>query len=206
MILSLKKEAATTYLLPLLLIYGSAITSLSVENQPNWIGLVNGILPASGLVALCHLLQDVLPVSWKEFLVFGRTKERLPGHRAYSQVCSNDSRIPQTFLAAAVKSHSSSEAQQTRWYAAYLTHQHSEQVSHANLRYIAWLDATSILLMLALGTPVFGAWGIIGWPECLWVGVSCLALFFLVGTAARNSACALVCNVVALEAAPSTPT
>lgn len=203
--MNLKNKAAASYLLPLLLSYVGIVSALSFGSGAEWTDLVGAALPASAILIACHLLQDILSKPLKEFLVFYRKSDRLPGHRAFTQVCLNDARIPPAFLVAKLGTIGcSGNEQNAEWYAMYRQVASERAVEHENFRYLAWRDATATLVLLAVFTPLFRAFGQLRWENVFWVSLGCVGLSILTATAARNAASSLVRNVVAIVATGST--
>lgn len=202
--MTLKNKAAVTYLLPLLLSYCGVVAALAVGKGGPSSEYVLSALPASGLLILSHLLQDVLPKPAKETLVFYRLKSRLPGHRAFSEICKNDPRISQDYLSEKLNDTGGKpEAQNREWYALYRDCASEPSVVHENLRYLAWRDATIALMFLGIFTPILSAMDILAWVQVTWIALGCFALSLVTAAAARNAASALVRNAIAVASSPS---
>ena len=188
--------------MPLLVLYVGSVTLLAGGPISDWSGTVRRALPAGGLLLLAHLVQDLIPRDFKEMVVFFRREHRLPGHRAFTEVCRDDPRIPSSYLDKVQSEKRMGPADQNAaWYQQYTTVSSTPSVAHSNFRYIAWRDATVTLLLLALVTPTLGAFETLSWTEVLMVSGSCIGLAILTGVAARNTAVSLVRNVVAAVAA-----
>lgn len=199
--MTLKNKAALSYLLPVLLSYVGMIAGLSAGARPEITALLSAALPASAILVASHLLQDSLSKGFKEFLVFYRVTNRLPGHRAFTEVCTGDPRIPSYYIQQTLElCGTDGLAQNAHWYGIYREVSTSPSVEHENLRYLAWRDATSTLLILALATPLCRPLGILTWQQVGWVSFGCLIFSLLTANAARNSAHALVKNAVAVAA------
>ena len=199
--MTLKAKTALTYILPLLIAYGGLIACLSIDGRSAWFGIVLRALPASVLPMICSLLQDLVPKPIKELLVFFRLRHRLPGHRAYTRVCTADPRISSQFLAGMRKeTRSQPERQNVKWYDQYCAVSTEPSVMHENFRYLAWRDLTSVLVILGLTSPLLTTMGILPLSRVAWVTAGCLVGALLTGTAARHAATSLVRNVVSLSA------
>lgn len=200
--MTLKAKTVVTYILPMLIAYGALITALSMDGRSAWFDIILHALPASLLPLVCSLLQDLVPKSIKEFLVFFRLRDRLPGHRAYTGVCVADPRIPARFLAKMRRETASKpNRQNVKWYGQYRAVSTDPSVEHENFRYLAWRDLTSTFVILGLVSPLLVPMNIMPFTRVVWVVGGCLAGVILAGTAARHAATSLVRNVVSLSAA-----
>lgn len=204
--MTLKNKAALQYLLPLLLIYAGAIAALASDELPTIESLIGAALPASAMLAVCHLLQDAIPKAFKETLIFWRISDRLPGHRSFTDHCKGDPRIPADFIARTLEAvRQEATTQNAKWYGLYLTVAKHPQVEHENLRYLAWRDATSTLLLLAVGTLALPLLNVVSWRHAGWVAAACIGLGAVTLLAARNAAYSLVRNTVAVAASGGKP-
>lgn len=197
--MTLKTKAAVSYLTPILLAYIGAVIFLATGKTPSISEMISAAFPATGLLIVSHLFQDVLGKPIKEALVFYRLHSRLPGHRAFTQVCTTDTRIPSAYLQSRIEAVGvEAEPQQAEWYRLYLTVSEKASVQHASFRYLAWRDATATLTFLALLTPLMVIFGVLTWHQAAMLTVGCLAISLIMAAAARNSAYSLVRNVIAI--------
>ena len=199
--MTLKSKAALTYILPLLAAYGALIALSSIDGRSAWLDIAMRTLPASALAVLASLFQDIVPKPVKEFFVFYRLRNRLPGHRAYTKICVGDPRIDANFLARMRKgSRSDPERQNVEWYGQYRAVSTEPSVMHENFRYLAWRDLTATLIVLGLLSTLLVPAGTLPITRTALVAACCIAAAILTGTAARHAASSLVRNVVSLNA------
>ena len=196
--MTLKNKAALQYMLPLLLTYVATVAAVSSGQRPEWIDLARAALPATGMLVLCHLMQDLLPKSIKEFLVFLRFRARLPGHRAFTQYCRDDPRVPETYIRETLNEiGGSARAQNAHWYLLYRDVSKEPLIEHENLRYLAWRDTTATLCLLTLATPMLPFFEFLLMHQAINISLACAGAAVLTSIAARNAAYSLVKNVVA---------
>lgn len=196
--MSLKSRVAMQYILPLLLAYIAIVTAFAAGEEPSLAVITKKTAPAAIFCLACQLLQDFLPRSWKEVIVFWRVKDRLPGHRAYTEVCDGDTRIPASYIDRIRRSENMDPGSQNAiWYRQYSSVSKEPQVAHENLRYIAWRDTSIVLFLLAVGAPLFGAFSIISWAQAGVLALGCCLCALASILCARNTAHSLVRNVVA---------
>jgi hypothetical protein len=197
-LLSMKARVVAQYLVPLITAYSVLIAWLSDGRMPTLDAAVQRALPAAGLFILCQLLQDVVPKSAKEVLVFWRLTDRLPGHRAFSSVARSDTRISLASLAAVTgEADLDGPAQNALWYQKYKTVSSEASVAHESFRYLAWRDVTTTLALLAPVSAAFGAVQWLSWGDVMIAAAACLLAGLLTALAARNAAHSLVRNVLA---------
>jgi hypothetical protein len=159
---------------------------------------------APGTVAcvLALALNAFIPAWLKHVLVFWRVKDVLPGHRAFSELLSTDSRIDVARLKEKCGGAFPAGAaeQNTLWYRLLNKHEQHPAVADAHRRFLALRDMATSAPLLALFFAL--AAGILKvdamfYPVLITV-IGIEYLFLRVG--AVNEAERLVCNVLAREA------
>lgn len=200
--ISHKTQAALQFLLPTTVIYIAFGAFLINGNWPGWADLKENspAFAITGIVAM--LVQDLIPKPFKEFLVFWRKTDRLPGHRAFSEIVFDNPNIDVASVSNIERlKNCNAQEQQREFYQRYNRVRDHPSVSHLSQRYIAWRDTSALLFMLfCISIPVIAA---IDRSRVFSVGVilcSMSALFcVLTGLAARNSATTLTVRVLSLE-------
>ena len=79
----LKTKIVAMFLVPAVTVYAMAAGYLYRGFGAAFLDL-EALKTAAIMAGLCALAQDILPRSFKEFLVFYRIRDRLPGCRAFS--------------------------------------------------------------------------------------------------------------------------
>jgi hypothetical protein len=203
--MSLKSKVALSYLVPLILIYAALVTALAAKEGPSLASALKAV-PAAVLCIACQLIQDVVPRSWKESLIFLRRRDRLPGCRAFTSVCDHDPRIPRAWIDTVITTNSMEpKAQNALWYGLYLKVSEKPQVAHENFRYLAWRDVTMVLWILVFASVALFPLGVLGATRMGIVMLCCTSSAIATTLAARNTAHSLVRNVVAHAAAGAEP-
>lgn len=198
--MSLKSASLVRFILPAVLCYVVAVTAAAFSQASGPIWQASGVAGAMSLISAG--LQDTMPKAWKEFLVFWRKRDRLPGSRAFSVHVHDDPRIPKDFKKKARKWADRDAADQNaRWFAMYLTVQNRPPVAHANLRYLGWRDTTAVFAILSILSAVLALFGVVQGRSGLWLIIGCVVAMILCAIAARQSSVALVKNVLSLVAA-----
>jgi hypothetical protein len=114
---SLKKGIATKYLLPIVTVYAASAAWLGLDRVTAVTSVLQhlGVAAVGGLILL--VLQEVVPRSTKEILVFFRFKDRLPGCRAFSVIAARDPRIDPVELGVLLPSATMNGVEQNAlWY------------------------------------------------------------------------------------------
>lgn len=148
------------------------------------------------------LLQDLIPRSFKEWLIFWRVKNRLPGHRAFdpsrrwSSVISRDEVVD-----IEIREELTQKYQDRLFYRIYDKYRESGSVKHYSLRYLQWRELASLAFISGLVGYAFLA-SVLGWLSIeagkavgVAVGVTLLCI-----AAARNASSALIDRVLLAEA------
>ena len=148
------------------------------------------------------MLQDLVPKAFKEWLVFFRVTNRLPGHRAFStnrrwsSVISRDE-----VLDFETREQLGQKYQDRLFYRIYDEYRDVGSVRHYSFRYLQWRELATIALISGLvGYSAVGLY--VGWYStgailALAVAAVVMALSIV---AARNAANALVDRVLLAEA------
>lgn len=198
--MSLKTRVTLTALLPAMLIYIALATALSKNMAFELAVFDRNSLITVVLSILCAAIQDVAPRNIKEVLVFWRLTDRLPGHRAYTEVCVGDTRIPAVYLEKVCRQHGTAHsAQNAFWYKSYQKCRSDPRVKHENYRYILWRDMNVFCVLLSVLNLVLFAIGYLDENDLVIMSSICGVCVVLCVGAARNAAVALVRNVVAIK-------
>lgn len=149
------------------------------------------------LPILSIVLNGVMPNSFKEFFVFRRFKERLPGFRAFSKYGKQDARIDMNRLKAKYPEiNTKLFDENVLWYKIYQKHQKAPSVWDAQKNYLFTRDMTTLsIYFIAISLFI---------EFYLKIDLKSLYLFFLVEyfvlvLSCRNYSVKFVTNVLALE-------
>lgn len=97
------------------------------------------------LPILSIVLNGLMPNSFKEFFVFWRFQERLPGFRAFSKYGKQDARIDIERLKSKYPEIETKELNENKlWYEIYQKHQEAPSVSDAQKNYLFTRDITNL--------------------------------------------------------------
>lgn len=167
---------------------------------------ISDIAPLANSAALLSvtaaLVQDLLPKPLKEFAVFWRLDDRLPGHRSFSDQIESTHRFDVSrILNWSDLKNLGPKKQQNIFYRTYKKHCDTAPVYHYSLRYIAWRDTGAMLLLLAIATIALSALDIIqiGDIAALKISSACLCCWALTVFAARQASKELVIQVFISE-------
>lgn len=143
------------------------------------------------------VLNGIMPNSFKEFFVFWRFKERLPGFRAFSKFGKQDARIDMDRLKAKYPEiNTKLFDENVLWYKIYQKHQKAPSVWDAQKNYLFTRDMTTLsIYFIAISLFI---------EFYLKIDLKSLYLFFLVEyfvlvLSCRNYSVKFVTNVLALE-------
>lgn len=201
---SLKTGLGVRYLLPILSLYAVAAALIG----PKGADLVKTVVQhvsAAGVAGLVILVfQDLAPPSVKSAIVFWRTRDILPGHRAFTQLAPKDPRINAVELAALLPTELMTGGQQNAlWYRWFKEIENDPSITDAHRRYLALRDCTVLLALLTALSPILGFVEVQTWPGALKLAGVCGVAYLVVMIAARNAAGRFVCNVVACRISSS---
>ncbi len=146
---------------------------------------------------LTLILNGVFPNCVKEFLVFWRFKDRLPGFRAFSKHIYKDQRINVESLKALYgKFPRSSDKQNQLWYSMYLKVQDETLIWGSHRDFLLTRDLTSIsfIILCTLGVISFFTLGSIN-IKLLYLSFLIIQ-FFIISISARNYGNRFVRNVL----------
>jgi hypothetical protein len=160
-------------------------------------GVAAGLLPIVTLV-----LNGWVKSSYKEVLVFWRTREALPGHRAFTELAPGDSRIDLQRLEA---SHgvlpTEPEEQNRLWYRLHRKHEERPELRGAHRDYLLARDLTAMGFFLIFAGVAVVAWAGLWSRGGAYYFVALVVEYLVLATAGRHYGERLVCNVLAVEGA-----
>lgn len=149
------------------------------------------------LPILSIILNGIMPNSLKEFFVFWRFKERLPGFKAFSKYGIQDARIDMNRLKAKYPEiNTKLFDENVLWYKIYQKHQKAPSVWDAQKNYLFTRDMTTLsIYFIAISLFI---------EFYLAIDLKSLYLFFLIEyfvlvLSCRNYSVKFVTNVLALE-------
>lgn len=201
---SLKTGLGVRYLLPILSLYAVAAALIGPKGA-DLLKIIIQHVSAAGVAGLVILVfQDLAPPAVKNGLVFWRTRDILPGHRAFTHLAPKDPRINAAELAALLPSELMTGGQQNAlWYRWFKQIETDPSITDAHRRYLALRDCTVLLALLTVLSPVLGLVEIQTWLGALKLAGVCGLAYLMVMVATRNAAGRLVCNVVACKVSSS---
>jgi hypothetical protein len=200
--MSQRTKVVAQYLLPVSCGYFVLAVFLFKGTVPAADDLLKYLGGAAGLTLVASLAQDIVPRSFKEALVFAKIKDRLPGHRAFSDRFRKSDRFHSSRITNIEElSRLPGADQQRLFYSLYRSHSADPRVEHYSFRYLAWRDCCSTLFLLTIvSIPVLG-----GYPTFTQLlpasklAMSSLAACAATAMAARQTANELVVLVLAAE-------
>ena len=161
-----------------------------------------GMLFANPIITLAFhfvvlVLSYLLPSSIKNQVIFLRSRNPLPGTRAFSSLIERDPRILRTELEAIYGQLLTSPDQQNAlWYRIYKEKQKDPVVNHSHGKWLLFRDAFSVTLLILIPASVYTYV-----RSGLLVGICFLVAYLIIMVAlwisARNTANRFVCNVLA---------
>jgi len=147
---------------------------------------------------LAIILIGIFTADFKAKLVFLRSKNVLPGHRAFSQLGKKDSRFIITDLERLLGNLPVDPIKQNAlWYKLFKKCEHESSVADAHRIFLLTRDLTAIsFLFLCLGTLsiIIQHSNIL---TTLWYAIYMLVHFLVIGLTARHYGNRFVCNVLA---------
>jgi hypothetical protein len=154
-------------------------------------GLVLVMMPVLVLV-----LSGVVSSKVKEYLVFWKLKNALPGHGAFTKLAPNDPRIDMNELRNKLGDlPRAAKGQNTTWFKIYKMHESSPTVQHAHRLFLLARDLAVIALLFAFLGSVGLLAGGIGWRALLYL-ITMLIHYAILAIVAQNHAKRMVCNVL----------
>ncbi len=144
------------------------------------------------------VVSGILPPDTKATLVYWRISHALPGHRAFSVYCKNDTRIDITTLENRIGSLPTDPSDQNRqWYKLYK--ENSEKTTVIN-SHRSFLLARDLAGASALATAILPL-SLLLFTKNIWNTVYLLLIFathyLILALVARNHGVRFVCNVLA---------
>lgn len=156
-----------------------------------------GFIPLTAAI-LIIVLEGILKNSVKEFLVFWRFKNRLPGHRAFSHIGPGDPRIDmekvrQLFPRGIPVD---PKEQNREWFRLYRHYQDELQVFHSHKVFLLTRDLTSLTVLFIplaiLGHFLIGSDS----PMLVYHLLIIVVLFIVISSTARNYGERFVANIL----------
>lgn len=184
-----------------LLIGGFGLSQISLKEFAES-SLLRGLLMAAAGPVAATFLNDMIPPNVKAMIVFGRWKNALPGHRAFSYHANHDPRIDVSALRKRVKPFPNEPRDQNAtWYRLLQYHKADSSVVDAHKRFLLFRDSAVLTLLIipaaVVAAIISGISARIGA-----VLIACLALQFVwLAVSGRNAGVRLVQNVLAIESA-----
>ncbi len=124
--------------------------------------LISKLMNPQGFVSLTAailiiVLEGLFKNSLKEFLIFWRLKNRLPGHRAFTKIGPNDSRIDMERVKTLFPNGLpiDPKKQNTEWFRLYREYQDELQVFYSHKAFLLTRDLAS-LTVIFLPLSIFG--------------------------------------------------
>ncbi len=194
----LKTGINTKYLAPIVVAYATAAGLLGLERATQ----VQTLLQHAGFAGLAGVamlvLQELIPRSLKEVLVFWRLRDRPPGCRAFTGIAPKDARVDPTDLAILLPSGPMTPTEQNAlWYKWLKATEGDPAIADNHRRFLILRDSAVLLALLTLITPALLLWAPSNPNRILMLGGGTLLAYVLVTLSARNAAVRLVGNVVA---------
>jgi hypothetical protein len=206
--ISHKTQAAIQFLAPAAVIYSLLGLYLLRGTLPSLAALGDKSLALVFVGLAAMFVQDIVPKPVKEFLVFWRRTDRMPGHRAFSRKTLSHPQIqPKNIPNITDLVRLNPVEQQNAFYKMYDKLSKEDSIQHLSQRYIAWRDLTSLMALFAIvSSPVLSTFSLKGASA---VGLILAGASGLAGAAcslaARNVANSLVIQVLSLTSLRETP-
>ena len=156
-----------------------------------------GFIPLTAAI-LIIVLEGIFKNSVKEFFVFWRFKNRLPGHRAFSHIGPSDPRIDMERVRKLFPHGlpSNPKTQNSEWFRLYRQYQDELQVFYSHKAFLLTRDLTS-LTVIFIPLSIMGHFLLESKPQMLVYHLLILAiLFIIISLSARNYGERFVANVI----------
>jgi len=154
-------------------------------------GIIIFILPIASVV-----LNGFLSNSLKEFLVFWRFKNRLPGYRVFSKYASKDARIDLSVLKEKYPDLKNENLDENKlWYKIYKKYETKPSVGDAQRNYLFTRDIIGLIFLFFLSLCVIDYF-----YDNKFIKIGCLLLgveYLFVRFSCKNYAIKFVTNVLA---------
>ena len=166
------------------------ILSTKLKSPQSFIPLIAAIL--------IIVLEGIFKNSIKEFLVFWRFRDRLPGHRAFSHIGPNDPRIYMTRLASLFPDGvpEDPKRQTNEWYRLYRNFRDEPQVFFSHKAFLLTRDLASLTVVF-IPLAISGHFLLGTTPATITYHLTLLVvLYWLMSLSSRNYAERFVANVL----------
>ncbi|MCF8095245.1 MAG: hypothetical protein K9J79_07770 [Desulfobacteraceae bacterium] len=151
-----------------------------------------------GVAIFIIVLEGVFSNSIKEFLIFWRFKNRLPGHRAFSRIAHKDPRIDMNKIELLFPEGLpiTPKEQNAEWNNLYRKYQNELQVFHSHKAFLLTRDLATLTILLC-PLVVFGHFLLASDSKMLFYHISLLlVLYVIISLSARNYGERFVANVL----------
>ncbi|MCT9561645.1 hypothetical protein Q5X39_03955 [Acinetobacter baumannii] len=151
-------------------------------------------------ILIVKLLLNIIPAEIKHNIIFGRLKNSLPGHRAFSDYIYKDSRIDIDNLKKNLGIFPSEPNEQNRiWYKIYQKHKNDEQIVESHVRFLFFRDCSILTIFILFGfifLCIFFRANIFQWITSISFIIIQLTILII---SARNNGIRFVQNVLCIE-------
>lgn len=204
---ALKKGIAAKFLLPMVGAYVAAAAALSLSAPADLMAKLTPVVGATGVLGVLALVgEELLPRPFKEVVVFWRRMRRLPGFCAFSKIAPADGRVDQATLKSLLPAGPITPEQENQlWYKWLKETECDPGISQNHRNFLILRDAAVLAAALAAFSPILLILNQDVWQHVLALAAISGCLYLLLMMSARNSACRLVGNVIALKVAQQTP-
>ena len=156
-----------------------------------------------GFISLCTaifmiVMEGIFPNGLKEFLVFWRFRDRLPGHRSFSHIAPKDPRINMGKLKRLYPDGlpTDPKEQNSEWYLLYAQYRDNPKIYNAHKVFLLTRDLTA-LTVLFIPSAIFGHLLLGSSSRMVFYHLMFLAALFVVTSlSARNYGHRFVANVL----------
>jgi hypothetical protein len=156
-----------------------------------------GFLPLIAVI-FSIVLEGILSNPIKEFLVFWRARNRLPGHRAFSVIGPTDARVSMEKVNALFSKGipSDPKLQNNEWYDLYKKYGDEQRVFYSHKSFLLTRDLTAltatVIPLSFIGHLIAGShWDMVGYHL-----LALLAILVIISISARNYGNRFVANVL----------
>lgn len=156
-----------------------------------------GFFPLTAAI-LIIVLEGIFKNSVKEFLVFWRLKNRLPGHRAFSHIGPSDPRIDMARVEQLFPHGTpvDPKEQNNEWFRLYRQYQDELQVFHSHKAFLLTRDLASLTVVF-IPLAILGHFLLGSKPQMLvYHLLTIVVLFVLISLSARHYGERFVANVL----------
>lgn len=156
-----------------------------------------GFIPLSSAI-LIIVLEGLFKNSLKEFFVFWRFKNRLPGHRAFSHIGPNDPRIDMERVRKLFPHGipTDPKIQNSEWFQLYSLYQDELQVFYSHKAFLLTRDLTSLTVVF-IPLSILGHFLLGSKPQMLVYHLLILVILFIaISLSAKHYGERFVANVI----------